>query len=391
MRFLHTSDWHLGRRLHGADLLPAQEQFLDHLIEVASRERVDAVLVAGDVYDRALPPPEAVRLLSRVLRDLVATGAQVVISAGNHDSPARLGFAAEVLELAGVHVRTDAERVTEPVQVKGVDIYPLPYLEPALVADQLGASERTHAGVMRAVAERVRGAMGEAPAVLMAHEFVAGATTSDSERDVTVGGLGVVPVSLFEPFAYTALGHLHRPQVVTGRARYCGSPVALSFSETDQAKSTLMVDLDPDGALEVREVAAPIWRPLARVRGSLAHLLSDPALSSAEEAWCEVTLTDTVRPARAMEQVRRRFPHCLSLQWAAPERVTHVRSYAERVRGRDDLDLCCDFVEHVLGRSADDAERALLTEAVAAAEVARRSRDSERGTGHGQADSAGVA
>lgn len=377
MRLLHTSDWHLGRRLHGADLLPAQEQFLDHLIEVAARERVDAVLVSGDVYDRALPPPEAVRLLSRALRDLVATGAQVIISAGNHDSPARLGFAAEVLEVAGVHVRTDVDRVTEPVHVAGVDVYPLPYLEPAIVADRVGARERTHAAVARAVIDQINATRGAAPAVLMAHEFVAGATSSDSERDVTVGGLGVVPVTLFDSFAYTALGHLHRPQALTDRARYAGSPLALSFSEADHSKVVLLVDVDQGGST-VREVPVPVWRPLAVLRGTLAELLEDTTLTEAEDAWCEVTLTDQVRPARAMEQVRRRFPHCLSLQWATPDRVTHVRSYADRVRDRDDLGLCRDFVEHVLGRPADQSEQALLTEAVASASLARRTKDSER-------------
>lgn len=390
MRFLHTSDWHLGRRLHGADLLPAQAQFLDHLVDLAARQKVDAVLVAGDVYDRALPPPEAVNLLSRALRELVSAGVQVVLSAGNHDSPTRLGFAAEVLELAGVHVRTDVDRITEPVHIAGVDVYPLPYLEPALVADQVGARERTHASVMRAVTAQIAARPADSPAVLMAHEFVAGAATSDSERDITVGGLGVVPVSVFAPFAYTALGHLHRPQDLGHDVRYCGSPVAMSFSEAGQAKSTLLVDVASDGSVDVRAVPAPVWRPLSRVRGALRDVLSDPDLAGAEDTWCEVTLTDEVRPPRAMEQVRARFPHCLSLQWDTPARATTVRTYAERLRGRNDLDLCCDFVEHVLGRPAEAGERDLLAEALGASQQARRSEDSERATTEDDR-SAGVA
>ncbi|WP_018155855.1 exonuclease SbcCD subunit D [Demetria terragena] len=392
MRLLHTSDWHLGRRLHGADLLPAQEQFLEHLVTVTAQEEADVVLVAGDVYDRALPPPAAVELLSRTLRDLIATGAQVILSAGNHDSPARLGFAADVLELAGVHVRTGIDRLQDPVHVNGVDVYPVPYLEPSVVAAELGARRATHAEVMRAAIDRIISTMTDRPAILMAHEFVAGSTSSDSERDVTVGGLGVVPAEVFAPFAYTALGHLHRPQSVTDQVRYCGSPVAMSFSEADQVKGSLLVDIGDAGDLDVQMVPAPTWRPLRRLRGDLNSLLSSASIADAEDAWCEVTLTDRVRPAHAMDQVRQRFPHCLALRWDAPEGVSDVRTYADRVRGRDDAELCGDFVEHVLGRPATDSEQDLLSEAIAGTATMRRINDREQAPPRIGSDSAsGVA
>lgn len=386
MRFLHTSDWHLGRAFHGVGLLPAQELFLDDLVATVEREQVEAVLVSGDVYDRALPPPDAVRLLSRTLGRLRRAGAQVVLSAGNHDSPARLGFADEVLAAAGVHVRTTADSLTEPVRIGGVEIFPVPYLEPAFAADRLGAGERSHAGVLRAVTDRIADARsGDLPSVVMAHVFAAGATTTDSERDVSVGGLGVVPAEVFDAFDYAALGHLHRPQQLSERVRYSGSPVAMSFSEAGRSKSSLLVDLDEHG-LAVRELPAPVLRPLARLRGSLEQLLDDPALADHADSWVEATLTE--HAPRAMERLRTRFPHCLRLEIDAPSRQGDLRSYADRVRGRTDLQLCCDFVEHVLGRDADESEQELLREAIDGAAVQRRGADRET-SGAERADDAG--
>lgn len=378
MRLLHTSDWHLGRSFHGVGLLPAQTAALEHLVQVVQREHVDAVLVSGDVYDRALPSPDAVRLLDRTLVALREAGAVVVLSSGNHDSAARLGFGSSIMAAGGVHVRTDPAAVAEPVEVGDVDVYPLPYLEPALVAEQLGATELTHASVLRAAMRRVHERRVERgrPGVAMAHLFAAGATTSDSERDIAVGGLAAVPAEVFDGLAYTALGHLHRPQAVTDRVRYSGSPVAMSFSEADQGKEALLVDLDGDRC-GVSPVAVPPYRPVATLRGELEHLLEDPAHAHAEQAWVQVTLTDADRPARAMERVRSRFPGCLQLLFDGDRPTGDRRSYAERVAGRGDVDLCCDFLDHVRERPADEGERALLHEAVAGAAAARRIRDAE--------------
>lgn len=377
MRLLHTSDWHLGRSFHGVALLGAQADYLDHLVEVVRAERIEAVLVAGDVYDRANPSPDAVALLSESLERIVDAGAQVVISSGNHDSATRLGFAGGLLERAGAHVRTSIAGITRPVRIGEVDVHPLPYLEPAVVAGQLEAQSATHAGVLRAAMDRVRAAESGRPIVVMAHAFVTGCATSDSERDIAQGGLGAVPPEVFDGVAYAALGHLHRAQAVAPGVRYCGSPVAMSFSEAGHTKVSLVVEVTAAGA-EVEAVQAPFQRPLARLRGDLESLLTDASFAIHQGSWCQITLTDPTRPLGAMDRLRRRFPHTLDLHWE-PEGVAAMPArYAARVAERDDLDVCCDFLPHVRGGApATEDERGLLAEALGAARLRRSQRDDE--------------
>ena len=248
VRLIHTSDWHLGRAFHQVGLLDAQAAYLDHLVDVVRTERVDAVLVSGDVYDRAMPSPETVELLSQSLLRLVDAGAQVVVSSGNHDSAIRLGFASGLLERAGLHLRTSVADVGRPVLLGDTAVHPLPYLEPALAADALGATERTHAGVLRAAMTRVRADAEQrgGRTVVMAHAFVTGGVTSESERDISVGGVSAVPPEVFAGVDYTALGHLHGRQEVAPGVRYSGSPVAMSFSEWTHRKGSLLVDLSGD-------------------------------------------------------------------------------------------------------------------------------------------------
>ena len=379
VRIIHTSDWHLGRSFHGAGLLDAQVDYLDHLVDVVRQEKVAAVLVSGDIYDRALPAPATVAALDEAVVRLLDTGAQVVLSSGNHDSATRLGFGSRVLERAGLHIRTSLRGIGRPVDLDGAVVYPLPYLEPSVVAPALGA-EPTHADVLRAAMGRVRSDAADrrTPTIVMAHAFVTGATTSDSERDIAVGGVAAVPRAVFAGTTYAALGHIHRPMELADGIRYSGSPVAMSFSETGQVKSSVLVDLQ-DGRARTELIAAPVHRPIARLRGTLGELLADPALAEHELAWCEVTLTDPTRPPAAMEQVRRRFPHTLTLGFAQAATPIDRHSYAERVEGRGDLDLCCDFTEHVRGGVVTtDAERGLWA---AAFEHGRTSRDASADEG----------
>ncbi len=393
MRLIHTSDWHLGRSFHGVGLLDAQAAYLDHLVEVVRAEQIDAVLVSGDVYDRALPAPDTVALLDETLARLVDAGAQVVLSSGNHDSAIRLGFGSRVMASAGVHIRTTTDDIGVPVDLDEVVIYPLPYLEPALCAAALGAPEATHAGVLRAAMRRVEDdAAGRGvPSVVMAHAFVTGATTSESERDISVGGVSAVPASVFASVDYAALGHLHGPQQLASAVRYSGSPVAMSFSEADHVKSSVLVDVH-DGRIECETIAAPVLRPLVRLRGALDDLLADDDLSDAESAWCHVTLTDAVQPLGAMERVRRRFPHTLQLEFAVPAVGVGSSDYSARVKDKSDIQLCCDFLDHVRGgHPASGAERHALTEALDGARVHRAVTDEEgavashRGSGEGAA------
>lgn len=377
MKLIHTSDWHLGRAFHGAGLLPAQSDYVDHLVETVRSEAVDAVLVSGDVYDRALPPPEAVELLSEAVTRLIDAGSQVVLSSGNHDSAIRLGFAADLLQRAGLHIRSDVRSIGSPVLVGDTAVHAIPYLEPTAttVTDELGVTERSHAAVLTAAMERVRADVaGRGPrSVVMAHCFASGGAASDSERDITTGSVAMVPASTFDGVAYTALGHLHRPQQVGETVRYSGSPVAMSFSEAGQTKGSLLVTLDERGATTVEQVAAPVHREIALVRGTLDEVLTDARHEAAERAWVQVTLTDPIRPVGAYDRLRRRFPHLLQLGFEPSGDVVPVHSYAARVRRREPLEVCCDFVSDVRrGATADDDERRLLSDAL---EAGRRDRD----------------
>ena len=431
MRVLHTSDWHLGRSLHRADLRGAQEAVLDALVATVRGERVDVVVVAGDVYDRAVPPLDAVRLFEDGLVRLRDAGARVVVCSGNHDSAVRLGFGSRLVEQAGVFLRTRPQRLAEPVVLDDrhgpVGFYPIPYLEPDAVRGALpplagpgaGATDptdpvagsvepgeqpagppREHAGVAPATgpgeqpAEPPRGhagvlghaaaciaadarARGLARTVVAAHAWVVGGLASDSERDITVGGVGCVPAEPFAGFSYTALGHLHGPQTIGEGIRYSGSPLPYSFSEAGQVKGWWLVELGPAGLDRVEQVPAPVYRRLSVLRGPLADLLASREYAPVERDFVSVTLTDPARPVEAMERLRTRFPHVLTVAWEPAGVAAAAGSYASRVLGRDDLSVAGAFVRHVRGTDASVAEQALLGEAV---QAARCRRDGEPGS-----------
>ena len=375
MRLLHTSDWHLGRSLHGTDLLAEQEAVLARLAEVVRAERVDVVLVAGDVYDRAVPSADATEVLDRAVGRLLTAGAAVVMTPGNHDSARRLGTFSRLLAAAGLHVRADTARLNEPVLLADehgeVAVYGIPYLEPEVARSELGLPEaRGHEAVLRAAMERVRSDLFLRPgarSVVLAHAFVGGAEPSESERDICVGGVDRVPEAVFDGVDYVALGHLHRPQTLTDRLRYSGSPLPYSFSEAGHDKQAWLVELDAHGLAGVRPVPLPVPRPLTVLSGELADLLDDPAHDPAEAHFVSVRLTDTVRPADPMRRLRGRFPRCVHLEWAGAATPADGRSYQERLRGRDDLAVAAEFVRHVRGTGAGPAERDLLRQALAAA------------------------
>jgi exonuclease SbcD len=417
MRFLHTSDWHLGRSLHRADLRDAQAAFLDHLVETARAERVDAVLVAGDVYDRAIPPVDSVALYEDALARLRAAGARVILISGNHDSARRLGVNSALVDAAGVHLRTRPGRLAEPVTLHDehgpVAVYGVPYLEPAVgippaehgpgpdpaEPDRQAAGaevprQRSHAAVLGEAVARIRAAAatgGAARTVVMAHAWVAGGAddeerkeaarqqASGSERDISVGGIGYVPAALFDGFSYVALGHLHGQQTLTERVRYSGSPLPYSFSEKHHKKGSWLVEVGIDGKTRAERIPAPVYRRLTELSGHIDDLLTSAEHEPCEGDFLGVTLTDAARPEAAMDRLRRRFPHILVLEFK-PEGVTaDRRSYRERVKGRDDLTIAAEFVRHVRNTEATQPERELLEAAFASANVtANDTREGER-------------
>jgi DNA repair protein SbcD/Mre11 len=374
MRLLHTSDWHLGRSFHRRDLINDQAHYIDDLMDVVRSERVDLVVVAGDIYDRALPSIEAIAVCNDALRRLAAARVQVIVISGNHDSPRRLGFGADLIATAGVHLRTDWRRCDEPVLVNDrhghIAVYGLPYLEPLMVADDLHCTERTHTAAIGAAVDRIRIDQQTRPlgtrSVVVAHAFVTGGDHSDSERDISVGGLSTVPRQLFDGFTYVALGHLHGPQILNDRIRYSGSPLPFSFSEQHHSKAMWLVDIDGAGSLTTQRVPCRVPRPLATITSNMNDLLTGTAWASYENHYLKITLTDHQRPREPMEQLRARFPHTLVLDFVPVGISDGAPSYRERVRGRTDLEVALDFVDHVRGRVADPEETLVFQQATEA-------------------------
>jgi DNA repair protein SbcD/Mre11 len=375
MKLLHTSDWHLGRALHGEPMLEHQRAFLAWLVEVAVARGVDAVLVAGDVYDRAVPPTDAVAVLDEALAAFARAGVDVILTSGNHDSAIRLGFGSSLAEHAGVHLRTELSALTDPVVLEDLAIYGIPYLLPDAVMADLGA-ERSHRSVLAAAVERVRSdaaTRGLDKVVVLAHAFVTGGAESESERDIRVGGIGDVPASVFAGLTYTALGHLHGAQQVAPNVRYAGSPLTYSFSEKSHHKSVALVDVADDGAVTVELVSTPVPRPMAELRGRIDELLAADS-GPPGDAWLRVVLTDASRPVNPMERLRERWPHTLILDFQ-PD-VVALDAAADLVRLRqqtDPIEVCASFVEWVDSTYPDRDQRDALTAAVEAVRDAERS------------------
>jgi DNA repair protein SbcD/Mre11 len=377
MRLLHTSDWHLGRSLHRADLRAAQAAFLDHLVDTVKAEKVDAVLVCGDVYDRAVPPVDAVEMCEDALLRLHGAGARIVLISGNHDSARRLGFGSGLLDKAGVHLRTRPAALARPIMLEDesgpVAVYGIPYLEPDAVRGELPQASqedpdppRGHAGVLGHAVSCIRAdaeARGVHRRVVMAHGWVTGGAASESERDITVGGVGQVPAELFDGFSYVALGHLHGQQTVAGHLRYSGSPLPYSFSEASHRKGSWLVELDGEGAARAEQVPAPEHRRLSVLRGRLADLTGSVAYAGYEDDFLAVTLTDPGRPEGAMDALRARFPHVLVLAFEPEGAVSERGGYRARVADRDDESIAAEFIQHVSGVPATPAEQEMLADA----------------------------
>jgi len=335
MRFLHTADWHLGRLFHQVHLTEDQAFVLHQVIDIARDARVDAVVVAGDIYDRAVPPPEAVKLLDDTLSELLL-GLKVptILAAGNHDSPERLSFGARVLSHQGLHLFGLPSPDLAPV-VLGDDhgpvaFYVAPYLEPALIRERLANTEVVyHESGMRALVASMVGAHPRhGRSVFVGHAFVSGGLGSDSERPLSVGGAGAVDASNFDGFQYVALGHLHRPQHIGGvHLRYSGALLEYSFDEVGQRRSVTIVDIDAAGVSRTEEIPLVARRELRRIEGTLEQLLrpeaheAHPLPAAAREDYIVARLLDRHPVLDPIGRLRAIYPNILCIE-RAPDVVS---------------------------------------------------------------------
>lgn len=411
---MHTSDWHVGRTFHGHSTLAALDEVLRELAVLVRERAIDVVLVAGDVFDSAVPSQGSYELLGRALSAIREAGATVILSSGNHDSATRLGFQSEFAAFGGVHVLTKTELHDRPVTLTdehgAVHIYGIPYLEPALVRGLYpGIPLRTHAQVLDFAMDRVRtdlaarggrsvvmshcfavnvgsgdiggsgdsgdgnvgadnigvgNGAGAAPAVL---ENAPGPISDDVVRDITAGGLDLVPLSTFDGPDYVALGHIHGRSTLSERARYSGAPLHFSFSEAGKPRGGWLVELGADGLESVEWLELPTPRKLSILTGTLDELMTDAVHAHAEQDWVFAVLTDQSRPLDAMRTLQTRFRWCATLDHR-PSVVAAASgaSYADRIKAKSDGEIVGGFLEHVRnGVGASDAERALLAEVIA--------------------------
>jgi exonuclease SbcD len=380
MRILHTSDWHIGRSFHGHATLDALRGVLEALTQQVRRNHVDVVIVAGDVFDSATPAGPCYTLLTDTLVALRETGAQVVVTSGNHDSAARLGFQARLLR-DGIHILTDPLTLDTPVTVSDeygpVHLYGIPFLEPGLVRHLWPAVElRTQEQALTHAMELVRTDLAArgGRSVVISHCFAAGVEpTPHLERDIQQGGIDVVPLAVFAGADYVALGHIHGRQQLSQRVRYAGAPLHYSFGEGDKPRGSWLVELDSGGLAGVQWLGLPVPRRLTTLRGSLDDLLTDPAYEAHRGDWVCATLTDRTPQLEPMRRLQSRFPWCAKIQ-LDPQGRPHAdgATYADRVRDVvTDSELVERFLTHVrAGQGPTARERLLIEDAVAAARIA---------------------
>jgi len=351
---------------------------LDVLVDIVKAESINVVVVAGDIYDRQIPSATAVSALSHGLAEIRGAGATIVGISGNHDSAVRVGFAEPILSAGGVTLRGDIATAGQPVLVPQPDgngtvaFYPIPYLEPENARHVLGDPEaRSHERLLRLALDRARADLATrvgVRSVAIVHAFVTGGSECESELALAVGGSAEVPLKSLRGFDYVALGHLHgRQSLGDGRSRYSGSLLPYSFSEANHVKGAWIVDVPNDGPARVEPIDLPVHRRLSQVRGNLDHLLTDLSLSDAEDHYVQAILTDPLLPLDAMAKLRRRFPDVVVLGHEPPMTTPDGLTYAQRIKGRTDLELALDFVEHMCGCPADAEQARNLTDAIGSA------------------------
>jgi DNA repair protein SbcD/Mre11 len=373
MRFIHTGDWHLGKLLRERSLVEDQLFALRGLVRLAEEVQPDAVVVAGDIYDRAVAPTDAVRVLDEVLASLTLDlRVPVVMIAGNHDSAARLDYLNGLVTRVGLHVVGTVCAEPHGVVVTGKDgvdvrFWPLAYTDPETARCHLGRTDiRTHEAVLVAQLERVRALADDARSVVVAHAFVTGAQPSESERPLSVGGSGEVSRDVFEGFDYVALGHLHRPQRVGERVRYAGSLLKYSFDEADHRKSVAVVDVDGAGAVTVEERHLAVRRDLVRLRGSFDEVRERPDAGDYADAYVEVVLTDTDAVLDPMQKLRAVYPNILSLRRETWLAETRARESLD-VGGMSTRDLFAEFFREVTDQELSEAQQDEVDGALTAA------------------------
>ena len=364
MKFLHISDLHLGKRVNEYSMLEDQEYILMEILRITDEERPDGVLIAGDVYDKSVPPAEAVGLFDRFLVALAARKTEVFVISGNHDSPERIAFGARLMDASGIHMSPVYSGAVMPTAMTDeygtVDVFMLPFVKPAHVRRYAPDEEiGSYTDALRcAIACMERN--DQHRSVLVTHQFVTGASRSESE-EVSVGGTDNVDADVFEGFDYVSLGHIHRPQNCgSERIRYCGTPLKYSFSEAKDEKSVTVVELKEKGNLTVRTVPLRPKRDLVELRGTYQDLTLKAFYENTtwQEDYIHITLTDEEDIPDAAAKLRTIYHRLMKLSYDNRRtRAAAVITGAAQAETKSPLELFGEFYEKQNGQPLSEEQR----------------------------------
>lgn len=372
MKFFHTADWHLGKLVQGVHMTEDQHYILDQFIEAIEKEKPDAVIIAGDLYDRAVPPTEAVHLLNDVVDKIVLQLKTPVLAiAGNHDSPSRIHFGSQIMKDKGFHVVGQLDKQMEPVILHDehgpVHFHLVPYVDPSVVRNLFGDEDiRSHDDAMKKIVNHIKSQWdNQSRHVFVGHAFVTPygeeeENTSDSERPLSIGGAEFVRADHFKSFHYTALGHLHRAHYVTEEnIQYSGSILKYSISEEHHRKGFNIVHLDQHGGVDVERRSLIPRRDMRTIEASMDEILTHPV----NDDYVFVRLTDKTPILSPMEKVRSVYPRALHVErkhvFMLNEHTTHKGHSIERTK-MSDLDLFKAFYKEVKGVPLTDDTEAVF-------------------------------
>ncbi|MCM3024223.1 exonuclease SbcCD subunit D [Heyndrickxia ginsengihumi] len=319
MKFIHTADWHLGKLVHGIYMTEEQRVILNQFVQLVEEEKPDAVIIAGDLYDRSVPPTDAVELLDEVLYSInVELQTPILAISGNHDSAERLSFGSSWYKKSQFYMQGKLTNDLQPIRLNGANFYLIPYAEPGIVRELLDdPSIHSHDEAMKSLIGRIEEGLNTSePNVFIGHAFVLGGKTTESERMLSVGGSGCVSQEYFEPFSYTALGHLHSPDAIHhDRIRYSGSLLKYSFSEAKQKKQVLIVEMDDKGNVQIETKSLVPKRDMRELEGYMDELLDASFYTKQNvEDYLKITLLDEDAIIDPMGKLRQIYPNVLHLE-----------------------------------------------------------------------------
>ena len=355
MKFIHTSDWHIGRQFHNVSLLDDQRHVLEQVIEHIKNEAVDAVIIAGDIYDRSVPPAAAVSLLDEVLNTICSgLGVPVILIPGNHDGAERLRFGSNQLSQAGLHIIGDLNQITQPVILNKngceVSFYGIPYNDPESVRNHFSVDVSTHDEAHQYLVEHINTVKTDnAINVLISHCFIDGAEASESERPLSIGGADRVSVEPFKAFNYVALGHLHNPQHKGAEhIRYSGSILKYSFSEQRQQKGVTLVEMNEDGVKSTTHLPLTPLRDMRILEGDLETLLKQGSTDPNNQDYLLIRLTDQSAILDPMSKLRQVYENVLHIEKTWLQDSGNLKANREKLK-RGELEMFQDFFKQISG------------------------------------------